>query len=744
MTDTMAIEDSVALNRGRRNIKPIVYRDSEPISRPIPPQQQRKKKTCQPTPEQTKQTCKLAPARTIHGFLEIEAHFRTRIRDQDTAIQHIAASLSRALANSNDEKRDTSETSIYTMTLCGPTGCGKTETALALKNFLGMDNGYEYGGQFIELDGSTYGESTQINSVTGGGAGLVGYQDGNSLSERLLKAVDDYRTSDDAAPPPYLMLFIDEIDKADPGFLRNLNGLLGAGKYVSPSGKSFYLPQGTLLFVVLTANYGASAIAAMTGRNDDLAQQYIREDMRSRDMQDCTIGRLGQLLPYYPIKREILYALMVEKLETFIACSPMAKRYGAKNILYKEEVKEGLVNSVLDKMDHYCGIRGGLEHLFKKLNLLFEISYAKLNAMIHTKECSPELGHSIHIDTHTFDVKELFRKEITQILHKDIIETIREIPANKQCIEQCPADHDGVVNAVGMRYGDKQLCNLIMGFNFHTIINNYGNAETTLITQSLQAKLKRAKRKEKIMRDCLTELSDATRKRTTLKQIKSIVERNQALLRESLSDESDDHGEETLVTNPDLPITTVATPVKTTKRPRTKSDNTPSSVKKPKTTPQNEEPIKYRLVPREGVTIEEITMSGDESDYSVYNEEEFIKIFMEAKREKEEAERLNKKKTTTDAKPTPKMPVFDEELSIFSEVSPMNSSYEEDSNDPEVILYDNLIRDHVRRIRGGRPPREYEGFRRIRTKNKTAILECHACKKRINSRYAKQHKCEEK
>lgn len=720
--------DSVALGRARRNVPRVTYSDMPIVikeshtRRTTTPRNNINNKKSVTTTTTMKREHKLAPARTIHGFLDIEAHFRRRIRDQDTAIQHIAASLSRALSSIAErdtytqETNDDIETSIYTMTLCGPSGCGKTETVLALKNFFGMDTGYEYENQYIELDGSTYGESMQINSVTGGGAGLVGYQDGNSLSERLLKAIADYQKNlgDDDQQPPYLMLFIDEIDKADPGFLRNLNGLLGAGKYVSPSGNSFYLPRGVLLFVVLTANYGAHAIGEMSMRNDDLAQEYIKEEMRAHHMQDYTIGRLGQILPYYPIKREVLYALMVEKLDAFIARSPMAKAHGVKNILYKEEVKERLVNSVLDKMDNNCGIRGGLEQLFKKLNLLFEISFAKLNTMIRTKECPVILDQSIHIDTHSFDIKELFRKEIKQILHKDIIDTIHEIPANKQCIEQCPSDHDGVVNAVGMRYGDKQLCNLIMGFNFHTIINNYGNAETTIITQSLQEKLKRAKRKERIMRGCLAELSDATRKKTTIKAIKTIIERNQALLSESLSDESDDH---------EQPV------MKPRKRTAPKNIHHQQPIKKKRKVEPiipDETPQQMILVPRDDVTIEEVTFSDEDGEYSVFNDEEIAAIFDLARKEADEEAAAKKR---------------EEDLSFIEEVTPLNSSYEEDSNDSEVMLYDNIIRENLRRVCGGRPPREYEGFRRVKTKRSTAILECHGCKKRINSRYAKNHKC---
>lgn len=725
--------ESIAQSRGRRNVTRVTYNDDKPqvmtdcqssstTRKTSPPQ--RKKTSLPPPIAITTRVAKHAPARTIQGFLDIEAHFRVRIRDQDTAIQHIAASLSRALSSIPEEgvifnkadDQESSESSIYTMTLCGPTGCGKTETVLALKNFFGMDTGYEYESQFVELDGSTYGESTQINSVTGGGAGLIGYQDGNSLSERLLKAIADYQTSEEAPLPPYLMLFIDEIDKADPGFLRNLNGLLGAGKYVSPSGNSFYLPAGVLLFVVLTANYGAQAIVEMGARNDELAQKYIEEDMRSLQMQNYTIGRLGQILPYYPIKREILYAIMADKLDAFIARSPIAKRHGVHNILYKDEVKARLINTVLDKWDTECGIRGSMEQLFKTINLLFEISFAKLNAMIRAKECSPELNQSIHIDTHSFDVKELFRKEIKQILHKDIIDTIREIPVNRQCIEQCPLDHEGVVNAVGMRYGDKQLCNLIMGFNFHTIVNNYGSVETTQITQSLQEKLKRAKRKEKIMRGCLAELSDATSKKTTLKQIKRIIERNKALLSESQSDESDDHEQ--------CSVIVTAAVKKIPKRMMIEEEEE----ERPRKRQRRASPPRYTLVARDDVTIEEVTVNESDGEYSIFNDDEIAEIFLLAQKEAEEEARAARGEDFTFDEATPSDSYGDDE--------------DEDENDNGCTIESVIRDDLLGNRRAGRPPREYVGFRRMQTKDKTALIQCRRCEKTINSRYAKNHKCE--
>lgn len=738
--------DTIALSRGRRNVtrvttynedKPQIVLDSQSSSRKSSPPQRKKTPVTTSTAAITPRVAKLAPARTIQGFLDIEAHFRARIRDQDTAIQHIAASLSRALSSipeqgvaiianqENDNNTQPSiESSIYTMTLCGPTGCGKTETVLALKNFFGMDAGYEYENQFVELDGSTYGEAMQINSVTGGGAGLIGYQDGNSLSERLLKAVSDYQTNEDSPLPPYLMLFIDEIDKADPGFLRNLNGLLGAGKYVSPSGNSFYLPPGVLLFVVLTANYGAQAIVEMSARNDMLAQKHIEEDMRALQMQNYTIGRLGQILPYYPIKRDVLYGIMADKLDVFIAQSPIAKRHGVHNILYKDEVKARLINTVLDKWDTECGIRGSMEQLFKMINLLFEISFSKLNAMIRAKECSPELNQSIHIDTHSFDVKELFRKEIKQILHKDIIDTIREIPVNRQCIEQCPSDHEGTVSAVGMRYGDKQLCNLIMGFNFHTVINNYGSAETTHITQSLQAKLKRAKRKEKIMRGCLAELSDATSKKTTLKQIKCIIDRNKALLSESLSDESDDYEQISAATTADTTAITITPTKKRAKRAivATKEDQ---PKKKQRVSSPSSSNTGYTLVPRDDVTIEEVTVSENDDDYSIFNDEEIVEIFRIAQKEAEDEARAARGEDFT-----------------FDEATPSSSHSFDDEDDDSGRTMESIVRDDQRaNRRAGRPTREYEGFIRMETSDKSAIIQCQRCEKSMNSRYAKNHKC---
>jgi hypothetical protein len=115
MTEAM---DSVALNRGRRNVTRVIYSDvplhiDSDDGRSLVATPKRTKKSVDKIPKTVTtlpQTMtvdrvhKLAPARKIQGFLDIEAHFRRRIRDQDTAIQHIAASLSRALSTITENR----------------------------------------------------------------------------------------------------------------------------------------------------------------------------------------------------------------------------------------------------------------------------------------------------------------------------------------------------------------------------------------------------------------------------------------------------------------------------------------------------------------------------------------------------------------------------------------------------------------------------------------------------------------
>lgn len=81
---------------------------------------------------------------------------------------------------------------IRVVTMSGVSGCGKTETSRRVANLLGVT---ESDNTYLEIDMSVMTDSTQTNQLTGGGIGLVGYEDGNTLADKLNMALSKFDKS---------------------------------------------------------------------------------------------------------------------------------------------------------------------------------------------------------------------------------------------------------------------------------------------------------------------------------------------------------------------------------------------------------------------------------------------------------------------------------------------------------------------------------------------------------------------
>ena len=126
-------------------------------------------------------------------MLTLQDKLEERVIGQSHALEAIAQRIRTARANLTDPRRP-----IGVFLLVGPSGVGKTETALALADIL-------YGGDrnMIIINMSEYKEDHKVSRLTGSPPGYVGYGEGGVLTEAVRRK-------------PYSVVLLDEVEKAHP------------------------------------------------------------------------------------------------------------------------------------------------------------------------------------------------------------------------------------------------------------------------------------------------------------------------------------------------------------------------------------------------------------------------------------------------------------------------------------------------------------------------------------------------
>jgi type VI secretion system protein VasG len=180
--------------------------------------------------------------------------------------------------------------------LAGPSGVGKTETALALAEQI-----YGSEEQIITINMSEFQEAHTVSTLKGAPPGYVGYGEGGVLTEAVRRK-------------PYSVILLDEVEKAHPDVHEIFFQVFDKGQMEDGAGRLVNF-RNTL--ILLTTNVGDSTIAEMCADEGNLpdpevVEAAIRGDMM-RVFPAALLGRL-QIVPYYPLGEEALFGIIDAKL----------------------------------------------------------------------------------------------------------------------------------------------------------------------------------------------------------------------------------------------------------------------------------------------------------------------------------------------------------------------------------------------------------------------------------------------
>lgn len=229
----------------------------------------------------------------IRTVLQLQPMLAERVIGQDHALHAIAQRVRTARAGLEDPDKPKG-----VFLFVGPSGVGKTETALALADIL-------YGGErkLVTINMSEYQEAHSISGLKGSPPGYVGYGEGGVLTEAVRRQ-------------PYSVVLLDEIEKAHPDVLELFFQVFDKGVMDDAEGREIDF-RNTL--IILTSNVGSSTImqaclnkpASERPSPEQLAELLAPQLYKA--FKPAFLGRM-KTIPYYSVDDDALAHIIGLKL----------------------------------------------------------------------------------------------------------------------------------------------------------------------------------------------------------------------------------------------------------------------------------------------------------------------------------------------------------------------------------------------------------------------------------------------
>ncbi|AHG20837.1 molecular chaperone [Chania multitudinisentens RB-25] len=214
----------------------------------------------------------------IDAVLQLSDTLNQRVIGQRHALDLIAHRVRTSRARLDDPNKP-----VGVFLLAGPSGVGKTETALALAETL-------YGGEqnVVTINMSEFQESHTVSTLKGAPPGYVGYGEGGVLTEAVRRR-------------PYSVVLLDEIEKAHPDVHEIFFQVFDKGWMEDGEGR--YIDFRNTI-IILTSNIGSELITSLCADPELLPEpEALGTALRPALLSVFPAALLGRLLvvPYYPL-----------------------------------------------------------------------------------------------------------------------------------------------------------------------------------------------------------------------------------------------------------------------------------------------------------------------------------------------------------------------------------------------------------------------------------------------------------
>jgi type VI secretion system protein VasG len=227
----------------------------------------------------------------INTVLSLQSLLGSRVIGQTHALDAISQRISTSRAGLDDPGKP-----VGVFMLVGPSGVGKTETALALADLL-------YGGErnLITINMSEFQESHTVSTLKGSPPGYVGYGEGGVLTEAVRRR-------------PYSVVLLDEVEKAHPDVLELFYQVFDKGMMEDGEGREINFKN---TIILLTTNACTEALTKLTADPETMPTpeglvKAIKPEL-NKIFKPAFLGRMI-LIPYFPLRDEMMKRIVVLKL----------------------------------------------------------------------------------------------------------------------------------------------------------------------------------------------------------------------------------------------------------------------------------------------------------------------------------------------------------------------------------------------------------------------------------------------
>jgi type VI secretion system protein VasG len=287
----------------------------------------------------------------IAAALQLEDQLGQRVIGQDHALEIISQRVRTSKAGIEDPEKP-----VGVFLLVGPSGVGKTETALALSDLL-------YGGErnLITINMSEFQEAHTVSTLKGSPPGYVGYGEGGVLTEAVRRR-------------PYSVVLLDEIEKAHPDVLELFFQVFDKGRMDDGEGREIDFKN---TIIVLTSNAATDTVMELTADPELIPSpqglvKAIKPEL-NETFKPAFLGRTV-IIPFFPLRDEVLKQIIHLKLNKVKRRLHAAHRVGL-------ELDDAVVDAIAERCTEVESGARNIDNILTN-TLLPEVSRLLLSRMV--------------------------------------------------------------------------------------------------------------------------------------------------------------------------------------------------------------------------------------------------------------------------------------------------------------------------------------------------------------------------